>query len=205
MDIIKIKAEVYQLEQRGKRLPILHYLQDVWQQEPQSEGLTVLALRQMVAYADTVVQFSENSPLWEAKNEYSLYKAFLLDIISWGLKNYRTSKQFLWQMCFYLNPEYTYYYMYGREITDDNAVEWKKTLFQEAAQLYPDSLLFKCIDPIECMDIGGWTDLRKKRKRRFAWNSRNGICRRMSWITKLCGFLTTICFMRGFSDKFCGE
>lgn len=112
----------------------------------------MLALRQMVAYADTVVQFSENSPLWEAKNEYSLYKAFLLDIISWGLKNYRTSKQFLWQMCFYLNPEYTYYYMYGREITDDNAVEWKKTLFQEAAQLYPDSLLFKCIDPIECMD-----------------------------------------------------
>ena len=106
----------------------------------------------MVAYADTVVQFSENSPLWEAKNEYSLYKGFLLDIISWGLKNYRTSKQFLWQMCFYLNPEYTYYYMYGREITDDNAVEWKKTLFQEAAQLYPDSLLFKCIDPIECMD-----------------------------------------------------
>lgn len=152
MDIIKIKAEVYQLEQQGKRLPILHYLQDVWQQEPPSEGLTVLALRQMVAYADTVVQFSENSPLWEAKNEYSLYKAFLLDIISWGLKNYRTSKQFLWQMCFYLNPEYTYYYMYGREITDDNAVEWKKTLFQEAAQLYPDSLLFKCIDPIECMD-----------------------------------------------------
>lgn len=55
MDIIKIKAEVYQLEQQGKRLPILHYLQDVWQQEPQSEGLTVLALRQMVAYADTVV------------------------------------------------------------------------------------------------------------------------------------------------------
>ena len=61
MDIIKIKAEVYQLEQQGKRLPILHYLQDVWQQEPPSEGLTVLALRQMVAYADTVVQFSENS------------------------------------------------------------------------------------------------------------------------------------------------
>lgn len=57
MDIIKIKAEVYQLEQHGKRLPILHYLQDVWQQEPQSEGLTVLALRQMVAYADTVVHF----------------------------------------------------------------------------------------------------------------------------------------------------
>ena len=49
-------------------------------------------------------------------------KALLLDIISCGLKNYRTSKQFLWQMCFYLNPEYTYYYMYGREITDDNAV-----------------------------------------------------------------------------------
>ena len=88
MDIIKIKAEVYQLEQQGKRLLILHYLQDVW----------------------------------EAKNEYSLYKALLLDIISSGLKNYRTSKQFLWQMCFYLNPEYTYYYMYGREITDDNAV-----------------------------------------------------------------------------------
>ena len=63
MDIIKIKAEVYQLEQQGKRLLILHYLQDVWQQEPQSEGLTVLALRQMVAYADTVVQFPENSPV----------------------------------------------------------------------------------------------------------------------------------------------
>lgn len=29
MDIIKIKAEVYQLEQQGKRLPILHYLRDV--------------------------------------------------------------------------------------------------------------------------------------------------------------------------------
>lgn len=152
MDILKIKAEVCQLERQGKRLPILHYLQDVWQQEPPSEDLTVLALRQMVAYADEVVTFSENSPLWEAKNEYSLYKAFLLDIISWGLKKYRTSKQFLWQMCFYLNPEYTYYYMYGREITDDNAVQWKKTLFQEAAQLYPNSLLFKCIDPIECMD-----------------------------------------------------
>ena len=45
MDIIKIKAEVYRLEQKGKRLPILHYLQDVWQQEPPSEDLTVLALQ----------------------------------------------------------------------------------------------------------------------------------------------------------------
>ena len=107
MDIIKIKAEVYQLEQQGKRLPILHYMQDVWQQEPPSEGLTVLALRQMVAYADTVVQFSENSPLREAKNEYSLYMGFLLDTISWRLKNYSTSKLFLWQMCFYLSPEYS--------------------------------------------------------------------------------------------------
>lgn len=92
MDIIKIKAEVYQLEQQGKRLPILHYLQDVWQQEPPSEDLTVLALRQTVAYTDAVLTFSENSPRWEAKNEYSLYKAFLLDIISWGLKKYRAGK-----------------------------------------------------------------------------------------------------------------
>ena len=112
MDIIKIKAEVYRLEQKGKRLPILHYLQDVWQQEPPSEDLTVLALRQMVAYADTVVQFLENSPRWEAKNEYSLYKAFLLDIISWGLKKYRTSKQFLWQMCLSQSGIYLFLYVW---------------------------------------------------------------------------------------------
>ena len=161
----------------------------------------MLALRQMVAYADTVVQFLENSPRWEAKNEYSLYKAFLLDIISWGLKKYRTSKQFLWQMCFYLNPEYTYSYMYGREITGDNAVEWKETLFQEAAALYPDSLLFECIEPIECMDHQVLTTLRKRRKSRFARNFQNGICKRMAQIMKLCGFLTITCSMRGFSGK----
>ena len=62
MDIIKIKAEVCQLEQQGKRLLILHYLHDVLQQEPQSEGLTVLALLQiLITSKSQAAPFSCNS------------------------------------------------------------------------------------------------------------------------------------------------
>jgi len=43
LDILAIKADVYQLERQGKRLPVYRYLREVWQKEPPSEGLTVLA------------------------------------------------------------------------------------------------------------------------------------------------------------------
>ena len=47
LDILAIKADVYHLERQGKRLPVYRYLREVWQKEPPSEGLTVLALQQM--------------------------------------------------------------------------------------------------------------------------------------------------------------
>ena len=50
LDILAIKADVYQLERQGKRLPVYRYLREVWQKEPPSEGLTVRALQQMVDY-----------------------------------------------------------------------------------------------------------------------------------------------------------
>ena len=91
-------------------------------------------------------------------------------------------------MCFYLNPEYTYSYMYGREITGDNAVEWKETLFQEAAALYPDSLLFECIEPIECMDHQVLDNFTKEAKEQIRaelseWNlQENGADHEIVWI-----------------------
>ena len=45
LDILAIKADVYQLERQGKRLPGYRYLREVWQKEAPSEGLTVLANR----------------------------------------------------------------------------------------------------------------------------------------------------------------
>ena len=54
LDILAIKADVYQLERQGKRLPVYRYLREVWQKEPPSEGLTVLALQQMVDYVEYV-------------------------------------------------------------------------------------------------------------------------------------------------------
>ena len=54
LDILAIKADVYQLERQGKRLPVYRYLREVWQKELPSEGLTVLALQQMVDYVEYV-------------------------------------------------------------------------------------------------------------------------------------------------------
>lgn len=54
LDILAIKADVYQLERQGKRLPVYRHLREVWQKEPPSEGLTVLALQQMVDYVEYV-------------------------------------------------------------------------------------------------------------------------------------------------------
>lgn len=43
LDILAIKADVYQLERQGKHLPVYRYLREVWQKEPPSEGLTGVA------------------------------------------------------------------------------------------------------------------------------------------------------------------
>lgn len=92
LDILAIKADVYQLERQGKRLPVYRYLQEVWQKEPPSEGLTVLALQQMVDYVEYVDDLTVLGEPWEAENEYDLYQDFLLDVISWGLQKYRAKK-----------------------------------------------------------------------------------------------------------------
>lgn len=84
LDILAIKADVYQLERQGKRLPVYRYLREVWQKEPPSEGLTVLALQQMVDYVEYVDDLTVLGEPWEAENEYDLYQDFLLDVISWG-------------------------------------------------------------------------------------------------------------------------
>lgn len=145
LDILAIKADVYQLERQGKRLPVYRYLREVWQKEPPSEGLTVLALQQMVDYVEYVDDLTVLGEPWEAENEYDLYQDFLLDVISWGLQKYRTKKRFLWQICYYVNAWATFYYIFGREITQENVEQWKKTLFEEAKERYPDSLLFEFI------------------------------------------------------------
>lgn len=145
LDILAIKANVYQLERQGKRLPVYRYLREVWQKEPPSEGLTVLALQQMVDYVEYVDDLTVLGEPWEAENEYDLYQDFLLDVISWGLQKYRAKKRFLWQICYYVNAWATFYYIFGREITQDNVEQWTKTLFEEAKERYPDSLLFEFI------------------------------------------------------------
>ena len=145
LDILAIKADVYQLERQGKRLPVYRYLREEWQKEPPSEGLTVLALQQMVDYVEYVDDLTVLGEPWEAENEYDLYQDFLLDVISWGLQKYRAKKRFLWQICYYVNAWATFYYIFGREITQENVEQWKKTLFKEAKERYPDSLLFEFI------------------------------------------------------------
>lgn len=94
LDIRAIKADVYQLERQGKRLQVYRYLREVWQKEPPSEGLTVLALQQMVDYVEYVDDLTALGEPWEAENEYDLYQDFLLDVISWGLQKYRAKKRF---------------------------------------------------------------------------------------------------------------
>lgn len=94
LDILAIKADVYQLERQGKRLPVYRYLREVWQKEPPSEGLTVLALQQMVDYVEYVDDLTVLGEQWEAENEYDLYQDFLLDVISWGLQKYRAKSGF---------------------------------------------------------------------------------------------------------------
>lgn len=87
LDILAIKADVYQLERQGKRLPVYRYLREVWQKEPPSKELTVLALQQMVDYVEYVDDLTVLGEPWEAENEYDLYQDFLLDVISWGCKS----------------------------------------------------------------------------------------------------------------------
>lgn len=51
----------------------------------------------------------------------------------------------MWQICYYVNAWATFYYIFGREITQEDVEQWKKTLFKEAKERYPDSLLFEFI------------------------------------------------------------
>ena len=105
----------------------------------------MLALQQMVDYVEYVDDLTVLGEPWEVENEYDLYQDFLLDVISWGLQKYRAKKRLLWQICYYVNAWATFYYIFGREITQDNVEQWKKTLFKEAKERYPDSLLFEFI------------------------------------------------------------
>lgn len=131
LDILAIKADVYQLERQGKRLPVYRYLREVWQKEPPSEGLTVLALQQMVDYVEYVDDLTVLGEPWEAENEYDLYQDFLLDVISWGLQKYRAKKRFLWQICYYVNAWATFYYIFGREITQENGSSGRKRFLRK--------------------------------------------------------------------------
>ena len=149
MDIVKIKADVYQLEQQGKRLPVFQYLKDEWGKEAPSEALTVMTMQQMVNYMDYLQSSSVTSVPREAGNEYDLYHDFLLDAISWGLKEHRSGKMFLWQMCFYVDAWITYDFILGRDITECNAEQWKRTLFEEAKRIYPNSLIFDFIPHVQ--------------------------------------------------------
>ena len=99
----------------------------------------------MVDYVEYVDDLTVLGEPWEAENEYDLYQDFLLDVISWGLQKYRAKKRFLWQICYYVNAWATFYYIFGREITQENVEQWKKTLFEEAKERYPDSMLFEFI------------------------------------------------------------
>ena len=87
LDILVIEADVYHLERHVKRLPVYRYLREVWQKEPPSEGLTVLALQQMVDYVEYVDDLTVLGEPWEAENEYDLYQDFLLDVIRGGCKS----------------------------------------------------------------------------------------------------------------------
>ncbi len=74
MDIVEIKDNIFQLEQKGKRMPVFAYLKKAWDRDTPSESLTVLVMQQMVDYLDFL-----ESPwgVYEDENEYDLYLSFL--------------------------------------------------------------------------------------------------------------------------------
>lgn len=49
-----------------------------------------------------------------------------------GAAKVSREKAVLWLICYYVNTWATFYYIFGREITQDNVEQWKKTLFEEA-------------------------------------------------------------------------
>ncbi len=149
MNIFEIKDHVFQLEQKGKRMPVFAYLKKAWDSDTPSESLTVLVMQQMVDYLDFL-----ESPwgVYEDENEYYFYLDFLHEAIMHGLEKYKECKMFSWQLCFYLTAWGTYHFIHCEQIPPGSAPQVLHHLLSTAKSLYPNSALYDFIPLLQDCD-----------------------------------------------------
>ncbi len=149
INIILLKQQVWELEKVGKRVPIYILLREKWSKETDRSQLALLVIQQMVYFLDDL----EGPPIpIEQEDEYELYHSFLQEALQYGMKHCLHDKMFLWQMCYYLEGDATYHFLYGETIPVKSVDAIKEELFALARRYFPESKLFALIPAIVHID-----------------------------------------------------
>ena len=153
--IIEIKRHVYQLEQKGKRLPVYRYLRDLWRDHTDDAELTLLVMQQMIFYLE-LLEYVDT--IWETEeDEYQAYSDLLQEVLKVGMQQHLGNKHFLWCMCYFLNLIFTYHFIFGELITSQTHERILEDLLALANKLFPDSVLFRVVFYLE-EGTGSWQD-----------------------------------------------
>lgn len=146
MDISVVKNHVHFLEQKTIRLPVYHYLKDIWLKRNITEDIVVLAMQQMVFY---LIELESPWTVWEEEDEYQTYQIFLQEVLEYGFEHFCHSKMFMWNLCYYLSSIGTYHFILGKQIPYGSEKILLHKLLFSAKELYPTSVLFDIIPLIQ--------------------------------------------------------
>ncbi len=146
---IWLKQQIWELEKAGKRVPIYTLLREKWSKETDRSQLALLVIQQMVFFLIDL----EGPPIpIEQEDEYELYHSFLQEALQYGMKHCLHDKMFLWQMCYFLEGDAIYHFLYGETIPVKSADAIKEELFALARRYFPESKLFALIPAIGSID-----------------------------------------------------
>lgn len=149
IDIILLKQQISALEKAGKRIPIYTLLREKWSKEADRPQLALLVIQQMVFFLIDL----EGPPIpIEQEDEYELYHSFLQEALQYGMKHCLHDKMFLWQMCYFLEGDATYHFLYGETIPEKSVDAIKEELYALSRRYFPESKLFTLILPIMQID-----------------------------------------------------
>ncbi len=141
---MELKAELTYLEQNKTRIEVYTYLRSQWINN-RDACLCVLVIDEMVNYL-MLLESGENNI---TKDEYSLYKNFFEEAVSYGLDNCINDKLFLWLMVFYLSAVGTYYYIIETALCKNGPSKALDELCAKSKHLFPQSIMFRLIHDIQ--------------------------------------------------------
>lgn len=147
---VKIKRVLADLEKEKDWYKIACFLYREWNKEKNNGELNILLIQQMMTYILDIdngfadeLHFHQNN----AKKNREVFSNYLSEAVEYGLQNCINNKYFLWQMCVYYASISTYYPLLDNHITTAKEAEsFCKKLLMYAHNVFPQSILFLCIE-----------------------------------------------------------